>query len=226
MVVGGAELTGRRLGEAPRAARRPVLCQLVVWAGAWPPALMASSLLHNRKELGLTQWKGTWGDTAFSFCFFPFLFSNELSANAFRTLDEILTSPKCTAFSERGGSQRVEHEMPVFSRNEAENGEREMHRRLGGNGNPCRGGMGPLFHQRAFKETRTESGPQTMSEGGKAVGDTESLPTLWEPHLGAAGSTQPQPPPPRYPRSKPLGVLLAVLLATESCAPGPCFLCA
>lgn len=202
-----------------------MLCQLVVWAGAWPPALTASSLLHNRKELGLTQWKGTWGDTAFSFCFFPFLFSNELSANAFRTLDEILTSPKCTAFSERGGLRGWNMRCP-FSLGMRQKTVREMHRRLGGNGNPCRGGMGPLFHQRAFKETRTESGPQTMSEGGKAVGDTESLPTLWEPHLGAVGSTQPQPPPPRYPRSKPLGVLLAVLLATESCAPGPCFLCA
>ena len=119
--------------------------------------------------------------------------------------------------------------MPVFSRNEAENGEREREKcidDLGEMETLVGGGMGLLFHQRAFKETRTESGPQTMSEGGKAVGDTESLPTLWEPHLGAVGSTQPQPPPSRYPRSKPLGVLLAVLLATESCAPGPCFLCA
>ena len=143
-----------------------MLCQLVVWAGAWPPALTASSLLHNRKELGLTQWKGTWGDTAFSFCFFPFLFSNELSANAFRTLDEILTSPKCTAFSERGGLRGWNMRCP-FSLGMRQKTVREMHRRLGGNGNPCRGGMGPLFHQRAFKETRTESGPQTMSEGGK-----------------------------------------------------------
>ena len=130
-------------------------------------------------------------------------------------------------FLKGGRSQRVEHEMPVFSRNEAENGEREKCiDDLGEMETLVGGGMGPLFHQRAFKETRTESGPQTMSEGGKAVGDTESLPTLWEPHLGAAGSAQSQPPPPRYPRSKPLGVLLAVLPATESCAPGPCFPCA
>ena len=84
-------------------AGRPVLCVLVVWAGAWPPALTASSLLHSRKELGFTRWKGTWGHTTFSFCFFPFLFSNVLYANAFEILDEILTSPKCTAFSESGG---------------------------------------------------------------------------------------------------------------------------
>ena len=76
--------------------------------------------------------------------------------------------------------QRVGHEMPVFSRNEAENGERERERErekcIDNSGEMeilVGGGMGPLFHQRAFKETRTESGPQTTSEGGKAVGDTE-----------------------------------------------------
>lgn len=76
--------------------------------------------------------------------------------------------------------QSVAHEMPVFSRNEAENGERERERErekciddLGEMETLAGGGMGPLFHQGAFKEKRTESGPQMMSEGGKAVGDTE-----------------------------------------------------
>lgn len=77
-----------------------------------------------------------------------------------------------------GGSQRVGHKMPVFSRNEAENGEREREKcidDLGEMETLVGGGMGLLFHQRAFKETRTESGPQTMSERGKAVGDTERV---------------------------------------------------
>ena len=83
------------------------------------------------------------------------------------------------------------------------------------------GGMGPLFHQRAFKETRTESGPQMMSEGGKAVGETEGEPGVSRPSgsptSGRRAAPSPQPLPPRRPVSKPLGVLLAVLLHGKLC---------
>lgn len=75
--------------------------------------------------------------------------------------------------------------------------EREMHRRLGEMETLVGGGMGLLFHQRAFKETRTESGPQTMLERGKAVGDTERVgrPSGALPQGGRQPWPQPPPPP-------------------------------
>lgn len=69
--------------------------------------------------------------------------------------------------------QRVAHEMPVFSRNEAENGEREREREkciddLGEMETLAGGGMGPLFHQGAFKEDRIRT-PDDV-RGGKSRG--------------------------------------------------------
>lgn len=82
------------------------------------------------------------------------------------------------------------------------------------------GGMGPLFHQRAFKETRTESGPQTMSEGGKAVGDAERESGVSRPSGSPTSGRRAVPSLSlRHPDpvSKPLGVLLAVLLHGKLC---------
>ena len=74
-----------------------------------------------------------------------------------------------------GGSQRVGHEMPVFSRNEAENGERERerekcNRRLGGHGNPCRGRDGAVVSSEGFQRDEDRVRTPDDVRAGKSRG--------------------------------------------------------
>ena len=74
--------------------------------------------------------------------------------------------------------RRVGHEMPVFSRNEAENGEREreregereMHRQLWGNGNPCRGRDGAIVSSEGFQRDEDRIRTPDDVRGGKSRG--------------------------------------------------------
>lgn len=139
------------------------------------------------------------------------------------------------------------HEMPAFSRKVAGNGSREteMHRLITENENPSGGTGAVILLEGSLSETRTKSGPPTIAEKGRSHG-TESKSGVggpWEPRqlpgstlgragplpwpmggfllLGPGGRARPEtcPTPPSHPVGRPLGILLAVHLATESSAP-------
>lgn len=216
---------------------------LVVWTGAWHHPLSRLVVIAQLQKARSYSVERDVGKATF---FFPLSFYNKLSSNALRIWNESSHLQNAQHFLR--GSQVVGHEMPAFSRKVAGNGSREteMHRLITENENLSGGGYrGSYFIKGlSFRDKNKIRNPHHCREGEKSwhgkqvrgrwplgakaaawlhlgVGGAPALAFGGFLLLGPGGRARPEtcPAPPSHPVGRPLGILLTVLLATESSAP-------